>query len=57
VSEPNAEVIAIRRDEHLRLVAKATKGDGMDDPVAIALEDIAWAAWTRILLPMGPAAR
>ena len=34
-------MVAVGRDEHLRLVTKAAKGDGMDDPVAVALEDVA----------------
>lgn len=38
VRQSNPEMIAIRRDKHLRLVAQATKGNGMDDPIAIPLK-------------------
>src|SRR3546814_10503890 len=31
VGQPDTEVIAIRRDEHLGLVTQATKGDRMED--------------------------
>jgi hypothetical protein len=44
MSEPDAEMITIRGDEHLRLVAQAAKGDRMYDAVAIALECCARAA-------------
>src|SRR6202008_624368 len=40
VGQPDAEMIAIRRHEHLRLVTQAAKGDRMDDPVAVALKRI-----------------
>ena len=36
-------MIAVRRHEHLRLVAQPAKRDRMDDPVAIALEGVARA--------------
>ena len=38
VSQPGAVVVAIGRDEHLRLRAQAAEGDRMNDPVAVALE-------------------
>jgi hypothetical protein len=31
-------MIAVGGDEHLRLVAQPAEGDGVDDPVAVALE-------------------
>src|SRR3546814_12975674 len=34
-------MIAVGRDEHLRLVAQAAKGDRMDDAVAVALKGVA----------------
>ena len=37
VGQADAIVIAIGRDEHLRLVAQPAEGDRMDDPVTIAL--------------------
>ena len=38
VSEPGAVVVALGRDEHLRLVLEPTEGLGVHDPVAVALE-------------------
>ena len=38
VGEPRAVVIALGRDEHLRLVLEAPERLGVDDPVAVALE-------------------
>src|SRR5207249_1529743 len=38
VREPGAVVIALRRDEYLRLVLQPAKGLRVDDPVAVALE-------------------
>jgi hypothetical protein len=40
VRQPHAIMIAIGRDEHLRLVAQAAERDRMDDPVAVALESL-----------------
>ena len=37
-------MVAVGRKEHLRLVAQATEGDRMDDPVPIALIGITRAA-------------
>src|SRR5579862_6569484 len=42
VRQANADMIVVRRDEHLGLVAQSTKGDRVDNPVAIALKGIAW---------------
>ena len=50
-------MIAVGRDEHLRLVAKAAEGDRMNDPVAVALEDVARTARAGVDFRMGPAAR
>jgi len=44
VGQADTVMIAIRRDEHLRLVAEAAKGNRMDNPVAVALENVARAA-------------
>ena len=44
MGQADAIMIAIGRDEHLRLVPEAAKGDRMDDAVTIALESIARAA-------------
>ena len=42
--QANAVMIAVRRDEHLGLVAQAAERDRMDDAVAVALEDVARAS-------------
>ena len=39
MGQPDPEMVAVGRDEHLRLVAQAAEGDRMDDPVAVALEE------------------
>ena len=44
VGKAHAIVVAIGGDEHLRLVAQAAEGDGMDDAVAVALIDAAGPA-------------
>ena len=41
VREPNAVMVAVGRHEDLRLVAQASKGDGVDDPIPVSLENIA----------------
>ena len=38
VGEPGAVVVALMRDEDLRLVLQAAEGGGVDDAVAVALE-------------------
>ena len=38
MGEPSAVVVALGRDEDLRLVLEAAEGLGVDDPVAVALE-------------------
>ena len=57
MSQPDAEMVAIGGDEHLRLVAQSAEGDRMDDPVAVTLEGIARAAWAVGGFRIGPAAR
>ena len=57
VREPDAEMIAVGRDEDLRLVPQPTKADRMDDTVAVALEDIARAPWAGVRFRMKAAAR
>src|SRR6202008_3210147 len=56
VGQPDAEMIAIRRHEHLRLVTQAAKGDRMDDPVAVALKRITRATRRARGLAMKPPA-
>src|SRR5258705_9029094 len=57
VSQPNAEMIPVGRDEHLGLVAEAAEGDRMDDAGAVALEDVARPARGSIHLGMKASAR
>jgi hypothetical protein len=52
VGQPHPVMIAVGRDEHLRLVTEAPERDGMDDPVAVALENVAGAAWAAIKFGM-----
>jgi hypothetical protein len=49
-------MISVGSDEDLRLVTESAEGDGMDDAVAIALEDVARASRRPIGFWMGPAA-
>ena len=54
VGETGAVVVAGRVDEDLGLVHEAAEGLRMDDPVAVALERRAQAAWAFLLrAPMG----
>ena len=57
VGQPDPVMIAVGRDEDLRLVAQAAEGDRVDDPVAVALEDVARAARAGIAFGVEPAAR
>ena len=57
VGEADPVMIPVGRDEDLRLVTQPAKGDGMDDPVAVALEDVARSARGGVDFRMGPAAR
>jgi len=45
-------MVAVGRDEHLRLMPEAPECDGVDDPVAIALEDVARASGTGVAFRM-----
>ena len=56
VRQAHPEMIAVRRDEHLRLVAQPAKRDRVDDPVAVALENIARTGDAGIGFRMVPAA-
>ena len=55
--QADPEMVAVGGHEHLGLVAQAAEGGRMDDAVAVALEDVARAAWAAIGFRMGPAAR
>ena len=57
VRQADAIMIAVGRDEHLGLVAKTAEGDRVDQPVAVALEDVAGAAGAVAVLWVQPAAR
>jgi hypothetical protein len=57
VRQPHSEMVPIGRNEDLSLVAKPSEGDGMDDPVAVALKDVARPAWAIVHLRINPAAR
>ena len=57
VGQADPEMVAVGGDEYLGLVAKAAEGNRMDDPVAVALESVAWAAGAGIGFRMNPAAR
>ncbi len=56
VRQPRAIVIALVIDEYLRLVRQASKGSGMDDPVAVPPEGIA-ARTCRFIVASAPALR
>jgi hypothetical protein len=49
-------MVAIGRDEHLRLVAQAPERDGVDDPIAVALENVARTSWAGAIFWMQAAA-
>jgi hypothetical protein len=57
VSKAHPVVIPVRSDEDLRFVTQSPKGHRVDQPVAIALKDVARATWTRIVFRMEPAPR
>src|SRR3546814_4443987 len=44
VRQPDAKMVAVGRQENLRLVTQPAETDRMDDPIAIALEGVARAA-------------
>jgi hypothetical protein len=55
--EADAVMIAVGSDEDLRFVAEPSKRDRMNDPVAVALKDVARPARAGVDFRMGPAAR
>jgi hypothetical protein len=55
--QPNPIMIRIRCDEDLGLVPETTESDRVDDPVAVALENIAGAARAIVGFRMGSAPR
>ncbi len=57
VGQADAKMVAIRRNEHLRLVAQAAERGGMNDPVAVPLEGISGTSWPAIIFIMEAAAR
>ena len=57
MGQSHPEMVAVGGYEHLGLMAQAAKGNRMDDPVAISLEGVAWAARPIGALGKGPAAR
>jgi hypothetical protein len=57
VGQADAEVVAVRRHEDLRLVPEPTERDGVDDPVAITLEGIARPACLLIVQTVETPAR
>src|SRR3546814_1242214 len=52
VGQPDAIMLAVGRDEHLRLVAQAAEGDRMDDAVAVALKIVGSEEHTSELLSL-----
>jgi hypothetical protein len=57
MSKPDAEMIAIGRDKHLRFVPQSPESDRMYDPVPVPLESIPRAARSPVVFREGPAAR
>ena len=57
VGQPDAIMVAVGRDEHLGLVAEPPESDRVDQPVAVALEDVARAARAAAILGVEPSAR
>src|SRR4029453_13899404 len=57
MGKPHPKMVAVGSDEHLGLVSQAPEGGRVDDPVAVALEDVPRAAGAAIGFLMGPAAR
>ena len=54
VGQADPEMVAVGSDEHLGLVAQAAEGDRVDDPVAVALEDVARATRAGVMFRMEP---
>ena len=57
MGQPDPEMVAVWGDEYLRLVSQAAEGNRMNNPVAVALENVAGPARRPVLLGEGPAAR
>ena len=57
VCEADAVMIAVGSDKNLGLVPQPAERDRVDDPVAVALEDVPGSAWTGVRFRMSPAAR
>ncbi len=57
VREADSIMVAVGSDEDLRLVPQPAEGHGVDDAIAIALEDVARPARCGVGFRMGPAAR
>jgi hypothetical protein len=57
VRQAHPEMIAVRRNEDLRLVAKAPERNRVDDAIAVSLEDVARSARSGIRLGMEAPAR
>jgi hypothetical protein len=57
VGQAHPVMVAVGGDKYLRLVAQAAEGDRVDDPVAVALEDVARAARAGRWFGMKAAAR
>jgi len=54
--QANPEMVAVGGDEYLRLMAQAAEGDRVNDPVAVALEDVAGTARPVVAFVVKPAA-
>ena len=57
VGQANTEMVAVGRDEHLRLMAQAAERDRVDDAVAVALKCIARTAGPSVALRVETTAR
>jgi hypothetical protein len=57
VGEADPEMVAVRGDEDLGLVAEPAERDGMDDPVAVALKGVARPPLAAFRLAVQPAPR
>ena len=57
VREPAAVVVALMKDEHLRLVRQPAKGRRVNDAIAIAPKGVARGAWRLAMQPAAASAR
>src|SRR5437870_1700844 len=57
VGQPDSVVVAVRSDEHLRLVAQPAERDRMDQAVAVPLKNVPRAPRPALILAVKPAAR